>query len=197
MDTQTSHYVTGDPAFAVDRLGVIIYWNDAAEKVLDYPASKALGQKCWRLLAGQDAQGNRYCSRHCPLMEMAFLHEPVHGFHSTFTISDHPPLQFDITCLTVFDRPGDEMLLHICHPGQAFTEDTSIPAPSVVEPDALSGREIEVLALLADKVSTRDITAKLDISIRTVRTHIQHVMYKLRVHKRRDAINVGKRLDLI
>jgi len=197
MDTQSNHYVTGDPAFAVDRQGVIIYWNEAAEKVLDYPASKALGQKCWRLLAGQDAQGNRYCSRHCPLMEMAFLHEPVHGFHSTFNISDHPPVHCDVTCLTVFDRPGDEMLLHVCHPEQAFTEDTNIPAPAFVEPDTLSHREVEVLALLAKKVSTRDIAARLDISIRTVRTHIQHLMYKLRVHKRRDAINVGKRLDLI
>lgn len=197
MDSQTRNYVTGDPAFAVDRHGVIIYWNEAAEKTLQYPASKALGQKCWRLLAGQDSQGNRYCSRHCPLMEMAFLHEPVHGFHSTFKIGAHEQMQFDVTCLTVFDNPGDEMLLHICHPDNATTETGNIPAPNVVEPDTLSQRELEVLTLLADKVKTRDIAAKLDISIRTVRTHIQHLMYKLRVHKRCDALKVGKRLKLI
>ena len=125
------------------------------------------------------------------------MHEPVHGFHSTFKIGAHEQMQFDVTCLTVFDNPGDEMLLHICHPDNAITETGNIPAPAVIEPDTLSQRELEVLTLLADKVKTRDIAAKLDISIRTVRTHIQHLMYKLRVHKRCDALKAGKRLKLI
>ena len=91
------------------------------------------------------------------------------------------------------------MLLHICHPeqisqGKSEHQDQSpVNAPS----NNLSQREIEVLMLLAEKVSTRDIASQLSISIRTVRTHIQHLMYKLRVHKRREAILKGKRLKLI
>jgi DNA-binding CsgD family transcriptional regulator len=51
--------------------------------------------------------------------------------------------------------------------------------------------------MLADKVKTFEIAERLDISIRTVRTHIQHLMYKLHVHKRAEAVQVGKKLELI
>jgi LuxR family maltose regulon positive regulatory protein len=89
------------------------------------------------------------------------------------------------------------MLLHICHPDNRpmTPENTQVIASS--HPSDLSERELEILALLADKVRTKDIATTLNISIRTVRTHIQHVMYKLQVHKRNEAIKAGKRLKLI
>ena len=74
---------------------------------------------------------------------------------------------------------------------------TPARTPASISLGTLSQREIEVLALLADKTSTREIASTLSISIRTVRTHIQHLMYKLQVHKRLDAIEVGKRYKLI
>ena len=67
----------------------------------------------------------------------------------------------------------------------------------VSHPGALSQREIEVLELLADKVKTKDIATRMSISIRTVRTHIQHLLTKMQVHKRKEAIELGKRLKLI
>jgi DNA-binding CsgD family transcriptional regulator len=197
VNIQNDHYVTGDPAFAVDRRGVVVYWNEAAEQALGYPGSEALGEKCWRLLAGQDSFGNRYCVRHCPLIEMAFLHEPVHNFLTTFETASHQNQQFSISCLTVFDQPGDEMLLHICHLENEPLQAANNQIPADVDPSTLSHREIEVLELLAEKVSTKNIATRLDISIRTVRTHIQHLMYKLRVHKRCEAIEVSKQLELI
>jgi DNA-binding CsgD family transcriptional regulator len=197
MNIQTDHYITGDPAFAVDRNGVIVLWNDASEQAFGYPVSEALGRKCWELLCGHDINGNRYCFENCPLIEMAFLHEPVHTFHSSFGTSSHEEKQFSVSCLAIFDNPGDEMLLHICHPEQASPEGIVQHSPPGTHPDALSHREVEILALLAERVSTRDIAVKLTISVRTVRTHIQHLMYKLRVHKRRDAVIKGKRLKLI
>jgi DNA-binding CsgD family transcriptional regulator len=197
VNIQKDHYVTGDPAFAVDRRGVVIYWNAAAEQTLGYSSSEAMGQKCWRLLSGQDSFGNRYCVRHCPLREMAFLHEPVHHFLTTFETASHQAQQYSISCLTVFDQPGDEMLLHICHPENEPLEAGNNQVHADVDPSTLSQREIEILELLAEKVSTKDIATRLDISIRTVRTHIQHLMYKLRVHKRCEAVEVGKHLRLI
>ena len=197
MGIQTDHYITGDPAFAVNRHGDIVLWNEAAEQSLGYSSSEALGRKCWDLLCGQDTNGNRYCIEHCPLIEMAFLHEPVHGFHSSFGTASHDKKQFSISCLTVFDQPGDEMLLHICRPENEATRSIPPQAPADTPVGALSQRELEVVALLSDGVSTREIASRLSISIRTVRTHIQHLMYKLRVHKRHDAIQVARQLKLI
>ena len=197
MNIQADHFITGDPAFAVDRHGAIVLWNDAAEQTFGYPVTEALGKKCWELMCGHDVNGNRYCFEHCPLMEMAFLHEPVHAFHTSFENASHQQNPFSVSCLTIFDKPGDEMLLHICHPEKKPLSGNGNTAPADTFPDKLSQREIEILMLLAEKVKTHEIASRLSISIRTVRTHIQHLMYKLRVHKRRDALLVAKRLHLI
>lgn len=202
MDTQSEHYITGDTTFGVDQAGVIVLWNEAAEKSLGFPAHEALGQKCWELLAGHDQYGNRHCCEHCPLMEMNLNHEPVHAFKSTFRTASMQSLPFDVSWLTVIDDSGDEILLHICRP-ELDTATIQLPTHEPVEPrdsrklGTLSEREHEILVMLSEKVSTQNIAERMSISIRTVRTHIQHLMYKLRVHKRRDAIEVAKHLKLI
>jgi len=196
MNIQADHFITGDPAFAVDRRGVVILWNDAAEQAFGYPGARALGKRCWELLCGHDINGNRYCFQNCPLIEMAFLHEPVNTFHTSFGTASHEQKHFAVSCLTIFNEPGDEMLLHICHPENA-TPEVDHQAASKALPDNLSQREIEVLALLDKKVSTKDVASRLSISSRTVRTHIQHLMYKMRVHTRHDAIRVARHLKLI
>jgi len=197
MNIQTGHLITGDPAFAVDKNGVVVLWNEASERVFGYPEKEALGKKCWELLCGHDTNGNRYCFENCPLIEMAFLHEPVHAFKSSFDTSNHQQKQFSVSCVTVYDQPGDEMLLHICLPEQPSHGEDFHESPARTRPETLSQREIEVLAMLAAGVSTGEVARRLSISTRTVRTHIQHLMYKLQVHNRHDAIIEGKRLGLI
>ena len=201
MDIQTDNYITGDTAFAVDKRGEIVLWNSAAEELLGYPASEALGKKCWKLLYGKDHYGNRYCCRHCPIRGMAFRREPVNSFQFACKAASGKLISFGVSCLTVFDKQDNGMLLHICcpenQPLEAGNEQIPIRTPSNNNLGTLSQREIEVLALLADKTRTQDIATTLSISIRTVRTHIQHLMYKLQVHKRIEAVEVGKRLKLI
>jgi DNA-binding NarL/FixJ family response regulator len=53
---------------------------------------------------------------------------------------------------------------------------------------ALSPRELEILELLADGQSQKEIAAALVISPKTVGTHIQHVLAKLGVHSRAQAV---------
>ena len=197
MDIQANNYITGDTAFAVDKRGEIVLWNAAAEELLGFPASEALGKKCWKLLKGKDHYGNRYCCRHCPIRGMAFRREPVHSFQFACKAASGQLISFGVSCLTVFDKPDNGMLLHICHPENQLLEADTLQPPANSSLGTLSQREIEILALLAEKTSTQDIATTLSISIRTVRTHIQHVMYKLQVHKRFQAVEVGKRLKLI
>lgn len=197
MNIHNGHLITGDPAFAVDRNGVVVLWNPASEREFGYTENEALGKKCWELLCGHDINGNRYCFENCPLIAMAFLHEPVHAFKSSFDTSSHQQKQFSVSCVTVFDKPGDEMLLHICHPERPSHAPDSVEIAPRVHPESLSQREVEVLALLASGVATHEVAQRLAISTRTVRTHIQHLMYKLQVHNRRDAILEGRRLSLI
>ena len=62
---------------------------------------------------------------------------------------------------------------------------------------ALSRRELEVLQLLSDGLSTVDVADRLILSVNTVRNHITHVLAKLGVRSRLEAVNVGVRRGLI
>ncbi|MDP8928341.1 MAG: response regulator transcription factor [Actinomycetota bacterium] len=57
--------------------------------------------------------------------------------------------------------------------------------------EALSSREIEVLACLARGLSNRDIARRLHISQATVKTHLVHIFGKLGVDNRTAAVTVA------
>jgi LuxR family maltose regulon positive regulatory protein len=64
-----------------------------------------------------------------------------------------------------------------------------------IEP--LTPRELEVLALLAQHLTNKEIAARLVVSHGTVKTHILHVYRKLDVRKRREAVARAKALNLL
>ncbi len=53
--------------------------------------------------------------------------------------------------------------------------------------DTLSAREKDVLRLMVDGASNKEISEKLIISISTVRTHVEHILEKLAVTGRTQA----------
>jgi DNA-binding NarL/FixJ family response regulator len=60
----------------------------------------------------------------------------------------------------------------------------------------LTRREREVLGLLAEGLTQRQIAHSLSITQKTVSTHIQHVLAKLGVHSRAQAVAVAHQLGL-
>jgi PAS domain S-box-containing protein len=54
---------------------------------------------------------------------------------------------------------------------------------------ALSAREIEVLTLLAEGLTTRSLAQKLNISHFTARNHIQNILVKLDLHSKAQAVS--------
>lgn len=61
--------------------------------------------------------------------------------------------------------------------------------------DRLTAREREVLDLLVEGADQRGIAAALVISPQTARTHIAHVLAKLEVHSRHEAVALAVRLE--
>jgi DNA-binding NarL/FixJ family response regulator len=75
----------------------------------------------------------------------------------------------------------------------------SVPAARAEEPviEALTEREHDVLALLADGLSNRDIAARLAISEHTVKFHLASIFGKLGASTRTEAVHRGLRLGVI
>lgn len=67
----------------------------------------------------------------------------------------------------------------------------------VSERPTLTEREREVLRLVAEGLSNKEVAAALGLSPRTVQTHLQHVMQKLGAASRVDAVVRGLRLGLV
>ena len=63
--------------------------------------------------------------------------------------------------------------------------------------EALSAREIEVLALVARGHSNKEIGMQLHISIATVKTHLIHVFDKLDMDDRTAAVTVALERNIL
>jgi DNA-binding NarL/FixJ family response regulator len=61
----------------------------------------------------------------------------------------------------------------------------------------LSEREIDVLSLVQDGASNREIAEHLNIGVRTVESHVSHAMAKLGARSRTQALNLAHQLGVI
>ena len=61
----------------------------------------------------------------------------------------------------------------------------------------VSDREFEVLQLLAEGLSNKEIAQRLFVSVNTVKTHINRLYDKLGVSRRTQAVRKGRSLQLI
>ena len=97
-----------------------------------------------------------------------------------------------------------QSLLSVAHGQGALSPEVVAPVLSalskavVEEPTALlSEREQEVLACLADGLTTSQIAARLFISENTVKTHIRHILEKLEASNRTEAVGKATQLGLL
>ena len=68
---------------------------------------------------------------------------------------------------------------------------------TTIDASPLSGRELEVLGLIAQGNSNQQIAEQLFISLHTVKTHARRIHSKLGVERRTQAVAIAKKLGLI
>ena len=208
---------TSDCAFAVDGSGQIAAWNNAAEAMFGLTADHAIGKACGEIIRGMDECGP-VCSADCSVQQAVRKHHPVGNFdlqvetadgrrwcnvsvlaadegNSTMPYSIHIVRQIDV-------RKRLELLVRdfvVTGTGmpaeQATTLISSTRAPA--RETELSDREVSVLRLLARGVTTINVAEQLHISRTTVNNHIQHILRKLDVHTRLEAIRRAEHAGLI
>jgi len=74
--------------------------------------------------------------------------------------------------------------------------DTPNPTASTSQPDDLTPREIEVLALIAEGLTNTEIADRLFVSPTTVKSHINHLFTKASLRDRTQAVNYAYRTGI-
>ena len=82
--------------------------------------------------------------------------------------------------------------------GDGFVDPALMPAfLGDARDEMLTGREREILQLLADGMSNADVAAKLFISQETVKSHVRHILTKLEADTRTHAVAIALRDAII
>lgn len=188
----------GDGAFVIGADGRIALWNRAAERILGYPAREVLGRPCCDVFVGMDGSGNRLCYRGCHVMNLVKLGEPVQSFDMRTRAKGGRAVWLNISILSAAGNPAGGCTIHLFRDVTASRELLTLVHERLAGPAAggapgsagasLSRRELEVLRLMADGVSTAAAAERLHVSRATIRNHVQNILTKLGVHSRLEAV---------
>ncbi len=74
---------------------------------------------------------------------------------------------------------------------------SAAPAHAAIEASALTGRELEVLRMMAEGAANKIIAWKLGISEHTVKFHVASILAKLGASTRTEAVTIGIRQGLV
>ena len=188
---------TREPAFVVERSGIIVAWNCGAEQLFGFKEQKVLGRPCWKVVPFHDQYGNAYCTEHCPLIDMATRHVPISRCELKFRKASGEFVEIGVFTMTI-DGPGssDFNILHIFTPKASCKLNPERHKEERAN-SLLTAQELRVLELLSLGQSTIRIAKLLQISKATTRNHIQQILSKLDVHTRLEAVCAAWRAGLI
>ena len=188
---------TAESIMAMDSHLHIVFWNTAAERLTGYTAREVLGRPCYDVMQGVDRLNQKFCHSQC---DLAIEAQSTHPISDCILICPHrsgSPLRYMVSSilLPTEDKP---LLVHLFHDTDWISN--SLPNVSP-QPSArpmhklpsltLTGREKEVLALLAQGQTTRQVSRELHITYATARNHVQSILEKLGVHSRMEAVLVA------
>ncbi len=210
---------SADGALVIDEDQRVIYWNQAAEDLLGYTSDEAVGRACYEVLGGRGDRGQTICRHNCYVAAIAATGSPVNNYDTRVRTKSGDLRWVNISILTF--RASDNSTPLVVHlfrdatqkrESEQFTQQildaarhmraggfSAPPAPVSGTPLAqdLTDREREVLSLLAQGLSTRDIAQTLSISPSTTRNHIQNILHKLNVHSRLEAVTYALERGLV
>lgn len=208
---------SADGAFVVDEDLRMVYWNKVAEAILGFESEEVAGQFCYQLLHGYNDGRHLFCKAKCQVMKLALQSKPIPNYDLQVKTKggEHRWLNMSVFTYRMVDTNGKKMIVHLFHDLDRKEVDDKVLGQLIKvinryqdirhnngaklesHQNTLTSREREILALLVDGHGTRDIAQILSISTSTVRNHIQHILQKLQVHSRLEAVAIAIKHDLI
>jgi PAS domain S-box-containing protein len=203
---------TADAVFVVDPEYRIVHWDDRAESLTGFLAEEVIGRPCYEVVSAQGGIGDCFDARVRSAMKLARTGQPVPGYDVRVLTRTSGRRWVNLSTLAVDSERGP-YLVHLMRDVQEAHEalemarglirlsaretgpEKSRPAPRDVP--TLTGRQLEVLQLLASGKSARDIGTELYLSQATVRNHIRALLQGLGAHSQLEALARAKEFGLL
>src|SRR3972149_6109781 len=203
----------GDPAFAVDGLGLIVAWNSAAGALFGVKAEETMGNPSRQIVQGADECG-LVCSDVCTVLPAARKRRPISNYD--LQIETRQGRQWCSVSVLVAQEAESTSpyCIHIVRPTDIpkrlalllrdfIVTETGLPPKSdrrlgslrhIPTGEAeLTKRQGEILRLLVKGAPTASTAAELHISRTTVNNHVQQILHRLNAHTRLEAIRRAER----
>ena len=124
-----------------------------------------------------------------------YIFEALNAGASGFVLKDDPPESLVAAIRTVAEG---EALLSPAVTRRVIARFTRLARPArPPELDTLTPRELDVLRLVAEGLSNGEIASRLFIGDGTVKTHVAHVLQKLGLRDRVQAVVLAHRVGLV
>ena len=185
--------ITGEALLAFDDTMAVVGWNRAAEELTGIPAEKALGRLCWEILGATDPGGSLICHTGCSKARLAREGWPVAADQLLVRTRSG---RRRVAVSTLALRHGErQFYVHLMRNGRelAAEGDEAPPRRRVT----LTTRQQEVLRLVADGLSAREIARRLHLAEPTVRNHIHAILLELGSHSQLQAVARARAAGLV
>lgn len=208
-------YRTGDAVFVVAPDFRIAYWDARAEFLTGISAEDVVGKPCYEVVLGERENGERFCGWGCSVMHMSQEGLPVTSYDMMVPSPSGGKRWVNVSILSVECDDG-VYVVHLMRDAQG-THDTlemarglirlsrkrpggvtaNVPAPDRRDVPALTARQLEMLQLLSEGKSVKEIKGDLHLSEATVRNHIRSLLQALGAHSQLEALARARGLGIL
>ena len=201
-------------AVATDPHNRILHWNDAAIELFGFTEDEVIGRNLQTVIQARDVHGNRLSADYGAFHEMVRIGEAPQSFELAIITATGKMIRVAVSVVVVLGPQHSEYsMVYLMTPmhrrrradeaidrllAQANLPGVTVPGAPVAtgaeqrgtaKQPHLTRRQLEVLLLLAEGKRSGEIAAELNISVHTVRTHIQGILRTLGAANRLEAVS--------
>ena len=200
---------TGDAVYVVGPDYTIVHWDEQMESLSGVLTEEALGKPCYEAVMGEGEGGQPFCAHGCSVMHLAQEGRPVSSYEMRIRTRSGRKRWVSASNLTVKTEEGP-YLVHLLRDSQGthdalemargliqLSSKEDAQAPRRKHAPALTPRQLEVLRLLSEGKSAREIGGELYLSQATVRNHIRSLLQALGVHSQLEVLAKAREMGLL
>ena len=200
---------TGDAVYVVGPDYKIVHWDEQMESLTGVLSEEAVGKPCYDAVMGEREDGGPFCAHGCAVMHLAQAHRPVSSFEMRIRTRSGDRRWVSVSNLSLEtgegpylvhllrDSQGTHDALQMAHGLIQLSTTKEAPGPRRKDVPALTPRQLEVLKLLSEGKSVREIGKELYLSEATVRNHVRSLLQALGAHSQLEVLARAREMGIL